>query len=64
MHTLRCAGLVLPGLALLLAQAPARPQDGGKGADVTLKVVKYDGLAEEVAKHRGKVVVVDFWADY
>jgi len=29
-----------------------------------LKVVKYDGLAEEILKHRGKVILVDFWADY
>ena len=26
--------------------------------------VKYDGLKAEVLKHRGKVVVVDFWAGY
>ena len=24
--------------------------------------VKYDGLKQEVLKHRGKVLVVDFWA--
>jgi thiol-disulfide isomerase/thioredoxin len=29
---------------------------------VTLTPVKYDGLKQEVLKHRGKVVVVDFWA--
>ncbi len=29
-----------------------------------LVVVKYDGLKREVLKHRGKVVVVDFWASY
>src|SRR5204863_3839835 len=35
-----------------------------KTADgVTLKTVKYDSLAEEVLKHRGKVVVVDFWTE-
>ena len=26
--------------------------------------VKYNGLKEEVLKHRGKVLVVDFWAGY
>ena len=26
--------------------------------------VKYDGLKQEVLKHRGKVVLVDFWAGY
>lgn len=29
-----------------------------------LATVKYDGLKREVLKHRGKVVVVDFWASY
>ncbi len=29
-----------------------------------LVTVKYDGLKREVLKHRGKVVVVDFWASY
>jgi thiol-disulfide isomerase/thioredoxin len=28
----------------------------------TLVAVKYDGLKQEILKHRGKVVVVDFWA--
>jgi thiol-disulfide isomerase/thioredoxin len=28
----------------------------------TLTRVNYDGLKQEVLKHRGKVVVVDFWA--
>src|SRR5687767_12089869 len=26
--------------------------------------VKYAGLKDEILKHRGKVVVVDFWAGY
>ena len=29
-----------------------------------MTVVKYDGLKREVFKHRGKVVLVDFWAGY
>jgi hypothetical protein len=61
MRTLRWSGrLLLPALGLLwLAQ-------GGQGQDapIDVKVVKWAGLAEEVARHRGKVVVVDFWADY
>jgi hypothetical protein len=52
---------VLAGAALLGAPAPARPQ--GK-AEIDVRVVKYDGLGEEVARHRGKVVLVDFWAEY
>ncbi|MBL8794068.1 MAG: hypothetical protein JNM56_09185 [Planctomycetia bacterium] len=33
-------------------------------AAVKLQVVKYAGLAETVSKLKGKVVVVDFWADF
>jgi thiol-disulfide isomerase/thioredoxin len=29
-----------------------------------LTTVKYDGLKQEILKHRGKVVLVDFWATY
>lgn len=32
--------------------------------EVTLKQVDVDGFLAEVAKHKGKVVVVDFWADF
>jgi thiol-disulfide isomerase/thioredoxin len=32
--------------------------------NVTLTRVKYDELKQEVLKHRGKVVVVDFWATF
>ncbi|HEY1380196.1 MAG TPA: TlpA disulfide reductase family protein [Gemmataceae bacterium] len=31
---------------------------------VAVKVVKYDGLSDFIKQNRGKVVVVDFWADY
>jgi thiol-disulfide isomerase/thioredoxin len=31
---------------------------------VSVQVVKYDGLSALIKQHRGKVVVVDFWADY
>jgi hypothetical protein len=61
MNILCRAGLSsLVAVALLLghgsAQAPAQGKDG-----VELRVVKYAGLAQEVAKHRGKVIVIDFW---
>jgi hypothetical protein len=46
--------------ALLLAALPAAAQNQPGGA-VTLRTVKYAGLAEEVVKNRGKVVVVDLW---
>ena len=45
---------------ILLAAAPARAQEKA----VTLGVVKYAGLKDAVLKNRGKVVLVDFWANY
>ena len=54
---LSCAALFSVGF-FLAGQAQE------KGEEVTVRVVKYDGLKEEVLKHRGKVVVVDFWADF
>jgi hypothetical protein len=48
--------------ALFIVQAPASPQ--GKAPAIEVRTVKYDGLAEEVAKNRGKVVLVDFWGTY
>lgn len=36
-------------------------QDAG---GVQLRVVRYDGLKEEVIRHRGKVVLVDFWGEF
>src|SRR5439155_11864728 len=35
------------------------PKDG-----VQLQTVKYSGLAEVIHKNRGKVILVDFWADF
>jgi thiol-disulfide isomerase/thioredoxin len=31
---------------------------------IDMTTVKYDGLKQEILKHRGKVVLVDFWATY
>ena len=38
--------------------AVGQPQE----KNVEMIPVKYDGLKQEVLKHRGKVLVVDFWA--
>ena len=43
-------------LTLLAADPPA--------ADVTVSIVKYDGMTDVIKKLKGKVVVVDCWADY
>jgi hypothetical protein len=49
----------LAGVLLLAAlSSPAQEKAGGP---VTLKTVKYAGLAEAVVQNRGKVVVVDLW---
>jgi thiol-disulfide isomerase/thioredoxin len=52
---------LLPAVAILLVVplAPAEPP-----ATVAVQVVKYDGLSALIKQQRGKVVVVDFWADY
>src|SRR4051794_33268304 len=47
------------GLSLATALA-APPAD----AEVQTKVVRFAGLEEAVRQHKGKVVVVDFWADF
>jgi hypothetical protein len=50
------------GLAVLMAWflvgLSARAQD-----KVEVKVVKYTGLADAIRQLKGKVAVVDFWAD-
>ena len=50
--------------AIILATVPcaSRGQTPEKVAEMI--PVKYDALKQEVLKHRGKVVVVDFWAGY
>lgn len=53
----RIAPLAVVALA---AAAGTSEQD----AAVALVPVKYDALKQEVAKHRGKVLIVDFWAGY
>jgi hypothetical protein len=46
---------------VLMSPVPGWSQEPAKNAEAIVQVVKYTGLAEEVAKHKGKVVVVDFW---
>jgi len=46
-------------ICLLCLAAPARAGDG----KVELKLVKYDELTKLLADQKGKVVVIDFWAD-
>ena len=46
--------------AMCLVSVPAGAQNP-PAKSVTLKTVKYAGLAETVVQNRGKVVVVDLW---
>lgn len=49
---------ILAALAIcVLLGAASRAQD-----KIVMTHVKYDGLKQEILRHRGKVVVVDFWA--
>jgi len=50
----------LVGAALLLGNGLAQAPEQSQGR-IDLRVVKYNGLAQEVLKHRGKVVVIDMW---
>ena len=45
---------------MAIAAFAARAQEKA-GPPVTLKAVKYAGLADTVLQNRGKVVVVDLW---
>ena len=58
---IRLSSLAIALLALVLLTS-AEAQD--KKDDVALRVVKYDGLKDEIYKNRGKVVLVDLWADF
>jgi thiol-disulfide isomerase/thioredoxin len=49
--------LAFAAVIMLAATAPADPL-------AAVKIVKYDGLVDAIKQNRGKVVVVDFWADY
>ncbi len=52
--------LIQVGLFTLVSATAAPAQD--KRFEMT--PVKYAGLKDEILKHRGKVVVLDFWAGY
>ena len=52
---------ILATLGLFTALCTTLGQSPNK---IDMIPVKYDALKQEVLKHRGKVVVVDFWAGY
>jgi hypothetical protein len=55
--------ILLLAAAAALA-APAVADDKPAAAEVELKSVKYDALKAAVRAQRGKVVVVDVWAEF
>jgi thiol:disulfide interchange protein len=54
---LKACALVVTVFAALAGSAHAEDK-------VELKVVKYPELAKTIKQFKGKVVVVDFWADW
>jgi len=58
MSLVKHSWLALGVLALVCASAT--PQE----KKFEMAHVKYAGLKDEILKHRGKVVVLDFWAGY
>jgi thiol:disulfide interchange protein len=52
------SALGLAGFFALGGRAQEAPES------IVLQVVKYAGLKEVIAKNRGKVILVDFWADF
>ena len=61
MHTRTLIRGFILGIALLSPPAFSQPPGDAK---VAVRVVRYDGLTDAIKQQRGKVVVVDFWADY
>lgn len=57
---MKSSGLVSTFVIFALAAQAAEPQAG----NVTLKVIKWPELEKTIASHKGKVVVMDVWADF
>jgi hypothetical protein len=58
--TMRMARIGGFGILVLALGAAADPPTG----DVAAKAVRYPDLGKAMRAHRGKVVVVDFWANW
>ena len=56
-----CAASVPPNTA---TAPPAADSADAAAADVTLDVVKWPQLERVIAAHKGKVVLIDVWAEY
>jgi thiol-disulfide isomerase/thioredoxin len=60
MNLRRC----VPALALTLGLLPTAPAQPPTAAKPAVRVVRYDALSSFITQQRGKVLVLDFWADY
>jgi thiol-disulfide isomerase/thioredoxin len=56
--------LLLPAAAVVFAAFAASAQEQPAAPKVELRAVKYDALKALIRSQRGKVVVVDVWADF
>ncbi len=63
-QTLLRRALFVIGATFLISAAEGRAAPPTEAAAVELKVIKYDALLEIVRALKGRVVVVDFWAEY
>ena len=54
---------ILPILLVLAVAGMAGPV-GSQEGKVELTTVKYSGLRDVILKNRGKVILVDVWAEY
>jgi hypothetical protein len=63
-HTRLFCGAVLVACVGALARAAEPPAAKTAAGEVTLNVVKYADLIAAVKANRGKVIVVDVWAEY
>ena len=77
MRHARRKALLIPAVALAVLAAPlagcgsseppkvAGTTTEGKAAEpATLQIVKWPELERAIAAHKGKVVVIDIWAEY
>lgn len=58
-----CIMRIVPFAAMCLIPVLMGGSAGGaqEKGDIKIDIVKYDGLKDTVLRHRGKVVLVDFW---
>jgi hypothetical protein len=51
-------------LSLAVAGFGAPPAGEPAGSEITMRPVKYSDLGKMIRSYKGKVVIVDFWAEY